>query len=115
MIDAGAAPDGCPLGMSDWPPGCLGFAVNLMRPTARDLRGTVLYPILGSALVFNTLQHAQTYRELCVQVRCLSCAWLHMLVARSCYAEPLGSCVLLRLFDRYVVKADREACAACRC
>ncbi len=49
------APDG-ELGPDDWPTGCCGYAVNLVRPARAGLRGAVLYPLLGSALVFETLE-----------------------------------------------------------
>ncbi|PRW58303.1 Structural maintenance of chromosomes flexible hinge domain-containing 1 [Chlorella sorokiniana] len=53
------------LGMSanDWPRGCLGFAVNLARPVHKGHRASVLYSMLGQALVFETLRDAEEYKE----------------------------------------------------
>ncbi|KAK9843600.1 hypothetical protein WJX84_002029 [Apatococcus fuscideae] len=56
-----------PLGPSDWPQGCLGYACNLVRPVIQGHRAAVLYPLLGSTLVFDTLPHAAQYRELATQ------------------------------------------------
>jgi len=54
--------------MDEWPPGCLGFAVNLMRPAVRGHRATVLYAQLGRSLVFETMPQAARYRQLVTQV-----------------------------------------------
>lgn len=59
-----------PLGPSDWPLGCLGYVCNLVRPMVQGHRAAVLYPLLGSTLVFDTLPHAAQYREIATQVRC---------------------------------------------
>lgn len=61
-----------PLGPSDWPLGCLGYVCNLVRPMVQGHRAAVLYPLLGSTLVFDTLPHAAQYREIATQVRCES-------------------------------------------
>ena len=59
------------LGPSEWPQGCLGYAFNLVRPTRPGHRASLLYSLLGSVLVFETLQEASAYRELVTQVGCL--------------------------------------------
>lgn len=56
------------LGPDDWPQGCLGFLVNLVRPVQRGQRATVLWPMLGHTLVFETLADASAYREYTSQV-----------------------------------------------
>lgn len=56
------------LGPNDWPGGCLGYAFNLVRPTRPGHRGSLLYSLLGTVLVFETLQDASAYRELVTQV-----------------------------------------------
>lgn len=56
------------LGPNDWPVGCLGYAFNLVRPARPGHRGTLLYSLLGTVLVFETLQDASAYRELVTQV-----------------------------------------------
>jgi hypothetical protein len=58
----------CDLAADEWPPGCLGYAVNLVRPVVRGQRGTVLLSQLGRGLVFETMDQAAQYRELCTQV-----------------------------------------------
>ncbi|KAL3136848.1 hypothetical protein ABBQ38_005556 [Trebouxia sp. C0009 RCD-2024] len=55
------------LGPNDWPGGCLGYAFNLVRPTRPGHRGSLLYSLLGTVLVFETLQDASAYRELVTQ------------------------------------------------
>ena len=56
------------MGPNDWPQGCLGYAFNLVRPTGRGHRASLLYSLLGNVLVFQTLQDASAYRELVTQV-----------------------------------------------
>ena len=63
-----------PLGANDWPQGCVGYACNLVRPVAQGHRAQVLYPMLGSTLVFETLPYAAQYREFVTQVRCILCS-----------------------------------------
>lgn len=63
----GPAPrNGLPL--QQWPPGCLGYVVNLVRPAHRGHRSTVFYSQLGRALVFESLDQAAQYREYVTQV-----------------------------------------------
>ena len=57
------------LGPDNWPPGCLGYAFNLVRPVVAGHRALVLYPMLGATLVFETLEDASAYREYMTQVR----------------------------------------------
>ena len=40
------------------PEGFIEFAVNLVRPVKKGLRGGLFYGIFGSALVFDTLRNA---------------------------------------------------------
>lgn len=54
---------------TDWPCGCLGFAVNLVRPVHPGHRASVLTSMLGNTLVFETLSEAEEYREFMTQVR----------------------------------------------
>lgn len=51
-----------------WPMGLVGSAVNLVRPLHKGHRGTLLYGLLGSTLVFETMQHAADYRQYTTQV-----------------------------------------------
>jgi hypothetical protein len=39
------------MGPTDWPEGCLGHAVNLMRPTQQGHRRKVMYSIFNKVLV----------------------------------------------------------------
>jgi hypothetical protein len=57
----------------DWPRGSLGFLVNLIRPVHRGHRATVLYPIIGTTMVFDTLDNAAAYRQTLVQRLKVSC------------------------------------------
>lgn len=54
---------------TDWPRGCLGYAVNLVRPTHKGHRANVLFSQLSNMLVFETLQDAEEYKEFLSQVR----------------------------------------------
>ena len=56
---------------TDWPAGCLGYALNLVRPKRPGQRASLVYNLLGSVLVFETLEQAAAYRELVTQVRML--------------------------------------------
>ena len=61
-----AAPADPPPGVPaarDWPAGCCGYAVNLVRPTRAGDRAGILYAVLGATLVFETLDAASAYRE----------------------------------------------------
>lgn len=51
------------LGVRDWPKGCLGWLVNLVRPVHKGHRPQVLGSMLGSTLVFETMEQAADYRE----------------------------------------------------
>jgi hypothetical protein len=61
-----------PYGKLDWPPGCIDYAFNLVRPASlpsvEGLRATVFYTLLSRTLVFATLPDAERYRELVVRV-----------------------------------------------
>jgi hypothetical protein len=57
-----------PLAADEWPAGCLGYAVNLVRPVVKGQRGTVLHSQIGRGLVFETMDSAAAYKELCTQV-----------------------------------------------
>ncbi|GBF97420.1 hypothetical protein Rsub_09586 [Raphidocelis subcapitata] len=61
-------PRGADLAVDAWPPGCLGFAVNLLRPAVRGHRATVMYAQLGRSLVFEGMEQAARYRQLVTQV-----------------------------------------------
>lgn len=50
-------------GNSEWPRGCLGYLCNLVRPAQSGHRATVVYGLLSSMMVFETLQDACAYRE----------------------------------------------------
>lgn len=65
--DAGAYGVG-PSQAMGWPKGCLGYAFNLVRPKMPGLRQKVLAAVLGSTLVFATLDEAADYRRLVTQV-----------------------------------------------
>ena len=62
----------CSLGGQEWPLGCLGYTFNVVRPSQPGHRASILYSLLGSTLVFETLEHASAYRELVTQVLCLA-------------------------------------------
>ena len=47
----------------DWPPGCLGYLCNLVRPVHDGHRGSVVYGLLSGTILFETLQNACAYRE----------------------------------------------------
>ena len=47
----------------DWPAGCAGYAVNLVRPVQAGHRAAILTAILGQTLVFESLASASAYRE----------------------------------------------------
>lgn len=53
----------------EWPSGCLGYAVNLVRPVVSGHRPTIFYSQMGRTLVFETLDQAAAYRTYVVQVR----------------------------------------------
>lgn len=38
------------LSADDWPAGCCGYAVNLLRPARPGFRAQVLYPVIGTTL-----------------------------------------------------------------
>ena len=57
------------MGPQDWPDGCINFAVNLVRPVQEGHRKKILYRVLGSGLVFESLDSASKYREFVAQVR----------------------------------------------
>ena len=42
---------GVTLGPNKWPEGCLGYAINLVRPVLQGHRASLLYPMLGQSLV----------------------------------------------------------------
>ena len=62
------------MGLSDWPEGCINFAVNLVRPVQEGHRRKALYSVLSQTLVFDTLENASSYREFVTQVMCCACA-----------------------------------------
>jgi hypothetical protein len=63
-----AAAESLGMGATDWPQGCLGYAFNLVRPAHTGHRASILVNLLGGALVFETLQEAEAYREFLTQV-----------------------------------------------
>lgn len=68
------AADGIGMSASDWPRGCLGFAINLVRPVHQGHRATILASQLNNVLVFETLKDAEQYKEFTSQVRLGCCA-----------------------------------------
>ncbi len=71
-LPADRAPRGAPPsspGLLEWPPGCLGYAVNLVRPVLPGQRSSLLYSQLGRTLVFETMDQAAAYRTYVTQVR----------------------------------------------
>ncbi|PNH02580.1 Structural maintenance of chromosomes flexible hinge domain-containing protein 1 [Tetrabaena socialis] len=48
---------------TEWPPGCLGYAVNLLRPLVPNHRPTIWYSQLSRTLVFQTQDQAAKYRK----------------------------------------------------
>ena len=63
-----------PYGADQWPPGCIDYAFNLIRPAApvtigaaalaTSIRGTIFWTLVGRTLVFATLAQAEAYREM---------------------------------------------------
>lgn len=51
-----------------WPAGCLGYAVNLVKPCFPTHRSKVLSHLLGSLMVFETKDQACAYRHRVIQV-----------------------------------------------
>ena len=60
---------GTPYGADAWPPGCIDFAFNLVRPAPQctALRSSLFWTLLGRTLVFSNLAAAEAYRALVVQ------------------------------------------------
>ncbi|KAF8056436.1 SMCHD1 [Scenedesmus sp. PABB004] len=60
---------GLPRGLAaeEWPPGCLGYAVNLVRPALPGTRKGLMYAQMGRTLVFETIKQAAEYRQWVVQ------------------------------------------------
>ena len=56
------------LSADDWPHGCCGYAVNLLRPARPGFRAQVLYPVIGT-----TLARALTHSAFVVE-----CVWITM-------------------------------------
>ena len=54
-----------PKGLESWPKGFVGHAVNLVRPVLEDKRKTILYCIMGTALVFDEWANAYAYFKAC--------------------------------------------------
>jgi structural maintenance of chromosomes flexible hinge domain-containing protein 1 len=65
-----------PYGVEEWPPGCIDYAVNLVRPHVSQgaaaeaaigpLRPRLFWTMLRSTLVFTTLAAAEAYRAVVV-------------------------------------------------
>eukprot|EP00775_Hariotina_reticulata_P002831 gene2831-3124_t len=51
------------LAANQWPPGCLGYAVNLMRPLISHSRKGLLYAQVGRTMVFESIDQAAQYRH----------------------------------------------------
>ncbi len=64
----GAGMSGLELGPTDWPDGCINYAINLVRPVQQGHRKKVLYHLLSNGLVFEDLESAGRYREFVTQV-----------------------------------------------
>eukprot|EP00873_Tetraselmis_striata_P016358 jgi/Tetstr1/436622/TSEL_025418.t1 len=64
----------CQLGANTWPPGFVGYLFNLVRPTKPNTRASIIYAILGSVMVFETLDQAEDYRSLLCTTLRSSCA-----------------------------------------
>lgn len=70
-MDAGRranVPRGAGPAQDEWPAGCLGFAVNLVRPVVRGHRSTVFLSLLGRCVIFETMSQAAAYRTYVTQV-----------------------------------------------
>lgn len=64
VVASGAGP-----AADEWPEGCLGYAVNLLRPAVPGHRAALFYSQLGRTLLFETLDQAAAYRAYVLQVR----------------------------------------------
>lgn len=84
---------------TDWPRGCLGYAFNLVRPVQRGHRASLLYNLLSSTLVFESLADAEAYREFLATVgglwQCLPCWETARPAQQLLPSSPLSTLVLL--------------------
>ena len=90
-------------GADQWPPGCIDFAFNLVRPRAPaagdvaagalNLRPTLFHTLLGKTLVFTTLEAAEAYRTLVTQ-------------------QLAGACGDIVTLDGHKVRANGIVCGA---
>eukprot|EP00198_Chlamydomonas_reinhardtii_P012225 XP_001701562.1 predicted protein [Chlamydomonas reinhardtii] len=62
VVASGAGP-----AADEWPEGCLGYAVNLLRPAVPGHRAALFYSQLGRTLLFETLDQAAAYRAYVLQ------------------------------------------------
>ncbi|KAG2443092.1 hypothetical protein HYH02_009506 [Chlamydomonas schloesseri] len=62
IVASGAGP-----AAEEWPAGCLGYAVNLLRPAVAGHRALLFYSQLGRTLLFETLDQAAAYRTYVLQ------------------------------------------------
>jgi len=67
-VGQGNGGEGLALEADAWPEGCLGYSFNLVRPVVRGHRALLLYPMLNGSLVFESLETASQYRQICSQV-----------------------------------------------
>eukprot|EP00798_Chlamydomonas_sp_ICE-L_P006659 gene6659-3323_t len=67
MREADRLQRGSALPHDQWPDGCVGYAVNLVRPVIPNHRSSVLYSQIGKTLVFETLEKAAAYRQFVTQ------------------------------------------------
>ena len=58
------------LSADDWPHGCCGYAVNLLRPARPGFRAQVLYPVIGTTLARASNARAHIVECLGEHVRC---------------------------------------------
>eukprot|EP00878_Enallax_costatus_P010991 GHUV01011479.1.p1 GENE.GHUV01011479.1~~GHUV01011479.1.p1 ORF type:complete len:515 (+),score=199.79 GHUV01011479.1:1894-3438(+) len=60
-----ALPSG--LAADQWPEGCLGYSVNLVRPAIANSRKGVMFAQLGRTLVFETVNQGAQYRQYAIK------------------------------------------------
>ena len=48
------------LALDEWPPGCLGYLCNLLRPARRGFRAACLFGLTGGTIIFETMEQASS-------------------------------------------------------
>jgi hypothetical protein len=98
------APASVRLAADQWPPGCLGYAFNLIRPRLKDSRPGLLYALVSGALAALLLSALSGF----ISNTLPACV--------VCRPHRLGACWCLRLWTRQPSTVNTRAlCAAAAC